>query len=148
MSGYVYADTSALAKKFWRESGTETVLRAMGNADAVASVSLGYVELVSATFRASRRGDVSVEDVPRVLAEIKRDWENIVRIPANDDLVREAAELVPKHPIRAYDSMHLAAALRWQSMAGAPVLFLAFDRDLLAAASREGLLTESASCCP
>lgn len=145
MTAYVYADTSALAKRFWRESGTELVLRVMKDAEAVASVTLGYVELVSATFRAARRGDVSSEDVPKVLAAMQRDWEDLVRIPADDSLIRDAAELVQKHPIRAYDAMHLAAALRWQSNIGEGALFLAFDRELLVAARSEGLLTVSES---
>lgn len=141
MTSYVYADTSALAKRFWMESGTDLVLIVMGNADAVASVSLAYVELASATCRAARRGDVASEDVPKVLAAIRDAWDDFVRIPADDNLVQEAAGLVQKYPIRAYDAMHLAGALRWRSLLGADVLFLAFDRELLAAARSEGLET-------
>jgi len=142
----VYADTSALAKRFWMEPGSELVLLAMRNASAVASVSLAYVELASATLRASRRGDVAAEDVPGVLAAARREWDDFVRIPVDDGLIQEAVSLVRKYPIRAYDAMHLAAALRWRSLLGElEVLFLAFDQGLLAAASSEGLLVPSTS---
>ncbi len=143
MSPYVYADTSALAKRYWHESDTESVLRALSDALAVAIVSIGRVELVSATFRAARRGDVPQGDVAAVLAAIQREWDDFVRVPVDEGLIRDAVALVQKYPLRAYDAVHLAAALAWQAMLGEGVLFLAFDRELLKAASAEGLVIQS-----
>ena len=143
MSRFLYADTSALAKVFWRESGSELVLSVVKNADAVASVSLGYVELVSASIRAGRRGDVPTDDVPIVVDAIALHWRDVVRIPVDDALVSEAARLAGTYSVRAYDAVHLAAALRWQSMIREPVLFLAFDKELLEAAKGEGFQTAS-----
>ena len=141
MSSLVYFDSSAMAKVFWKEAGTERVLHILSEAEAAASVSLAYVELISATFRASRRGDVPSSDVAGVLEAIRRSWDDIIEIPVDDSLIREASELVRRHPLRAYDALHLAAALRWQALMGEPVLFVAFDKDLLDAARDEGLPT-------
>ena len=143
MTLYVYADTSALAKRFWREPDTDLILSALADAKAVASASLGYVELVSATCRAARRVDVAQKDVPRVLAAIEEDWNDVVRIPVDEGVINTAAALVQEHPLRAYDAVHLAAALRWQSLVGERVMFLAFDKELLKAASAEGLMVQA-----
>ncbi len=136
---FAYADTSALAKLFWREEGTELVISALDNVEVIATVSLAYVELISATFRAARRGDMPREDIPRVLSAIRNNWNDYVSITVDETLIEDAAALAERHVIRAYDSVHLAAGLRWQRNVGERVTFLAFDRELAKAAQAEGL---------
>jgi predicted nucleic acid-binding protein len=141
MSLFTYVDTSGLAKRFWREPGTDIVLRAFEDAKAIATVSLSYVELISATFRAARRGDVPSADVPRVLEAIRDEWKDYVRLPVDDDIIQQAASLTQRHAIRAYDAVHLAAALKWQAELGETIGFLVFDQELAKAGAAEGLTT-------
>jgi hypothetical protein len=54
----------------------------------------------------------------------------------SDALSRLAGELAEREGLRAYDAVHLASAL---SIADPELLFATFDRDLAAAARRNGL---------
>lgn len=57
-----------------------------------------------------------------------------------------AAHLTQRHPLKAYDAVQLAVALRCQqALAPLPLLltFVSGDRTLLAAARAEGLLTDN-----
>lgn len=57
-----------------------------------------------------------------------------------------AAHLTQRHPLKAYDAVQLAVALRCQqALAPLPLLltFISGDRTLLAAARTEGLLTDN-----
>jgi len=123
------------------KSVADLVLRTANDRICVCRYQRAYVELASATFRAARGGDIPSEDVPGVLAAIRNEWDNFVRIPADDSLIQEAAGLAQKHPIRAYDAMHLAAALRRRSLPEGGSSIPAFDKELLAAARSEGLVT-------
>jgi predicted nucleic acid-binding protein len=62
-------------------------------------------------------------------------------------LAEAAGELVGRYPLRAYDAVQLASALRAQAdlsqAASLTLTFLAADEHLLAAAQAEGLLTEN-----
>jgi uncharacterized protein len=50
-------------------------------------------------------------------------------------------ELVLRHPLRGFDAIHLASALRLRERIGEAVQFVASDRRLLVAAKNEGLAT-------
>lgn len=58
-----------------------------------------------------------------------------------------AVELAQRHPLRAYDAIHLAAALDITTQAHnaglPPLVFVSADVGLLAAARAEGLATEN-----
>src|SRR5262249_45764135 len=55
-----------------------------------------------------------------------------------------AADLTQRHPLKAYDAVQLAVALRYsQILSGHPFTFVSGDGTLLAAAQVEGLITEN-----
>ena len=55
-----------------------------------------------------------------------------------------AADLTQRHPLKAYDAVQLAVALRYgQILSGHPFTFVSGDSTLLAAALAEGLVTEN-----
>jgi hypothetical protein len=56
------------------------------------------------------------------------------------DICDRAETMAWEHGLRGYDAMHLAAALSWQELFGAPVTLASFDRSLWAAAANAGLL--------
>lgn len=55
-----------------------------------------------------------------------------------------AADLTQRHPLKAYDAVQLAVALRYGTiLSGHPFTFVSGDGTLLAAAQAEGLATEN-----
>jgi hypothetical protein len=63
-------------------------------------------------------------------------WNDVTRIDVTETLVRHAGELCDRHPLRAYDAVHLAAC---ESLSDDDVVLVAADGDLLAAARERGL---------
>jgi predicted nucleic acid-binding protein len=56
-----------------------------------------------------------------------------------DAVLEEAAGLLDRHPLRAYDAVQLAGCKILQSSLGEPVAFVCSDHQLLRAAESEGL---------
>lgn len=85
---------------------------------------------------------------PLIIARITYDLDMQYQVAELDRTLTEAAgELVTRHPLRAYDAVKLASALRVQSelvRAKSPALtFLSADGRLVAIAQAEGLLTDN-----
>jgi len=132
----VYADTSALAKLFWREEGSERMLGVAEEAEAIGSVAIGYVELRASAARALRDGRIAPRERERVLDAIDRLWQQVTEIAVERPLIRQAGDFAEQMRLRAYDAVHLAA-LR---LLGEPdqVAFACWDADLRAAARQLG----------
>lgn len=97
------------------------------------------VELVSALSRRERDGGLSFEAVTAAIARLRaleRAWHQVV---PTDALRGRAQRLLRVHPLRAADSLQLAAALSIAGDDPASVKFLSLDRRLADAARREGL---------
>lgn len=107
----LYLDTSALAKLFIDEPGSEMVEAAVGAALAVATHLLAYAEMHATLARAVRMGRVEATDLDRRLREFEERWASLDLVEATDALVRRAGALAVRHGLRGYDSVHLAAAL-------------------------------------
>lgn len=67
-------------------------------------------------------------------------------VPVTDALLVQAADLTQQHPLRAYDAVQLAAGLlveRRLQRVGESLTFVSGDRQLLRAATAEGLSTDN-----
>ncbi|MBI3981929.1 MAG: type II toxin-antitoxin system VapC family toxin [Gemmatimonadetes bacterium] len=99
------------------------------------------VECVSAIARREREGALALTDVATVLEHLDglaRAWQEI--LPG--DAVRSTARrLLRVHPLRAADSLQLAAAIVAAEHDPASLPFVCLDERLSDAASREGFRT-------
>lgn len=132
-------DSSAIVPLLLDESGREALL-AMLESDPVMVVWWGTpVELVSALSRRERDGGLPLAAVTASidrLRALERAWHQVV---PTDTLRGRAQRLLRVHPLRAADSLQLAAALSVAGEDPASVSFLSLDRRLADAARREGL---------
>lgn len=129
----LYLDTSALVKLFVPGAHSEAV-RAAAAGSVIATQLLAYAEACSAFARlAEARSDASLFRRLRAALDVRwMEWE-IVQV--EEPLVRRAGELCARYRLRAYDSVHLAAAERVRSASGhAGFRFGAFDQSLMRAA--------------
>lgn len=96
------------------------------------------VEVVSALSRREREGLLSADEVAtaiKTVRELTDAWHEIVP----SDAVRRAAErLLRVHPLRAADSLQLAAAVTAADHDPRSLEFVCLDERLSAAARREG----------
>lgn len=135
-------DSSAIVPLIIDEPDRERLV-AMLEVDPVMVVWWGTsVELVSALSRREREGSLP-KDVANAAVERVRKLERTWRQVAPTDILRQRAQrLLRVHPLRAADSLQLAAALGIAGADPASVNFVTLDQRLLDAAQREGLDVE------
>ena len=110
-----YLDTSALAKWYLNEAGSEAFVEFLQGLDSAVISSLSVTEMRSLLSRRRRMGDLSVELesvlFAALLDDIDRGW--LQRYPLDDARFAEATNLIaryPEHPLRTLDALHLMVA--------------------------------------
>ena len=148
MSNY-YLDSSALLKRYLKESGTEWVkeITSDRNLHSIVTSHLTLAE-VAAVFASKSRapGGISQRFRQRILSNFLEDCDELfVLIPVHRFIINRAIALSQQYRLRGYDSVQLATALTAQqflpSDGASELIFVAGDKDLLAAAQSEGLRT-------
>jgi predicted nucleic acid-binding protein len=134
----LYLDTSALVKLYIDETGSSAVAAQVERAVAAATTPVAYVEARAAFARRRRERTLSPLELRRIVRDLDLDWGSYTLVEIGDRLVRHAGVLAERHALRAYDAVHLAAALDIRR-AGGDVEFACFDAHLTRAARREGL---------
>ncbi len=147
-----YLDTSAAVKRYVNESGSvwiRNITSAYPHHFLISSRLL-VVEIASALAR-RLRDKLITRNIHRVSLQALDDDCRLdyQLIELTDDIVNLARNLVGRHPLRAYDAVHLASALNTaqflhQAKLPAPI-FLSADDRLIQAAQKEGLAAENPS---
>ena len=140
----VYLDTSALVKLYIEEEGTARVIALTADRDEVQVVVLdiALIESRSAVRRRQREGDISDADADRILKQIEEDAAaSFLLQPSTSAVMEEAARLIDRHPLRAYDALQLAGCLVVRHDLPGPLTFVCADTRLCEAAGLEGVVT-------
>jgi len=135
----LYLDTSALAKRYLAESGTQDVLQWISQARLTCTSLITRAEMGAAITKAVRMAWMSVEQGQSVLQQFRSEWEMFGRLPIHESTVQRADELACRYGLRGFVSVHLACAILYCESLGAPVTFATYDRSLWQAARVEGL---------
>ena len=133
-----YFDSSALVKRYVGEFGSRRVLELLEEPTPATS-RFSPVEIASALAR--RCGEGRLDDVlrHRLLRCLEEDLESFYLVELVPEVIRTACDLLDRNRLRAADALQLSSSLVLQRRLQSPVLFVAFDRGLNAAATREGL---------
>lgn len=146
-----YLDTSALVKYYVPEPGTNWVQRQIDDqlesgdwANSFAISQLTFVEVAAAVERRHRAGELDDLQRQAILARFAWDYRERFRVLAVEErVINQAAALVFRHPLRAYDAVQLASALILaeiiQRYGWPPPVFVSADGRLCEAARGEGL---------
>ncbi|MGQ0572333.1 MAG: type II toxin-antitoxin system VapC family toxin [Armatimonadota bacterium] len=134
----LYLDTSALVKLYVNEDGSTPVRQAVDEARLVATSAIAYVEARAAFARRYRERAMSTPDYRRSVRRFNTEWPQYFRLEVTDVLIRSAARAAERYELRAYDAVHLAAALTLKERLSDRVAFACWDVGLEAAARRAG----------
>lgn len=126
----LYADASALVKRYVTETGSDLVGRWIAEADAVVCSRIGFVEV----FRAVMLAGLSDADLVR--GRFERDWESISVVEVQEPIALRAALLATSLGLRSLDAIHLASA---ESVQGNDLRLASWDRRLWRAARFNGI---------
>jgi len=135
----LYLDSSALAKRYVEEPGSEDVLDWMDLADTIGTGSVTRAEVAAAITRATCMNHLTVQVSVKALSKFRQEWVDFHRIPINEELIARADFLACQHDLRGYDAVHLAAALIWQEALMLPVTLATYDQELADAGKKSGL---------
>jgi len=132
-----FFDTSALAKRYVAEVGSDQVVTRCKNAHEVILSVLVVPELVSALNRLRREGTLEDQDYQQLKMDLAADVACASIVDLNPGVVQLSIGYLEQFPLRALDSLHLASAVS----AGAE-LFVSADRRQCEAARGLGLIVD------
>ena len=131
-------DTSALLALRIDEPHRQLALDILGEDDRVAVWWGASVEYVSALSRRERDGSLTAAEVDQHLTHLRALAQLWYEVQPSRRIKDSAQRLLRVHPLRAADSLQLAAALAVAEQDPTNVGFVCFDARLNQAASREG----------
>jgi len=134
----LFLDTSALAKRYVAEPGSEELERLFSSLVSEAFIStLALVEFGSALGRKWKTREIGRTQASQAMREFEKDWQSVfIKIPVSEGLAESAASLALSLSLKGADAVHLASA-----QAAGIDLFVASDRPLSEAARKIGLKT-------
>jgi len=145
-----YFDTSAIVKRYDpRETGSQWVrsLFSFPQGDLYLFSQIVIAELTSAFYRKRREGTFDDHELQVALDAFNQHNLQDYRLePVRESIIRSAARLIARHPLRAYDAVQLATAISLNAdlqSSGVTILFLSADDRLLQAARGEDLLADN-----
>ncbi len=138
-------DASALAKRYTRETGSDTVRALFGNVPLSRMVTTiwGYAETFSILLRRHNGAIISATAFAKAAAALENEFifhPDPMVLTIEDAVVLASIALMKRHNLNATDAAILALFLRYDSAVGSSVCVLvAADKRLLRAAQSEGL---------
>jgi uncharacterized protein len=133
----VFLDSSALAKRYIQETGSDRVEAILSSSSALGVSVICLSEVVSALCRRRRERELSRPQYLEAKQALLSDIEDASVVAITDEVVSRAVELLERSPLRSSDSLHVACAIEWSAQ-----LFVSADGRQCAAAKAYGLLVE------
>lgn len=130
----VFLDTSAFAKRYVAENGSEKVSALCQAADSLIVCVICLPELISTLCRLVREKKLAKDDYRKLKADVIADLADVDICQITPDVLASVVSLLESHPLRAMDALHVACAL-----AVKPDAFVSADHRQLAAARKAGL---------
>lgn len=140
MSCY-FLESTAFARLFVQEPGTETLIRLMETVEdnrklIAASAPL---EVYAAIRRRQRSGAISPDDANAALEILRLEAARMVQEPLNPAVLEAARQLIDRTELRWPDALQLGAAIVAREMfLGTEIVFVSTSRTLLDTARAEG----------
>ena len=107
----IFLDSSALAKRYVSEAGTEQVLRRCQEADEIVLSILCVPELISGFNRLRREGKLSAARYRGLKENLAADIEQATVLEFSPPVIDRTISCLEHAPLRALDAMQLASAI-------------------------------------
>ncbi len=130
----VFLDTSAFAKRYIAEQGSDKVMALCQRADSLVVSVICLPELISTLSRLVREKKLPIADYRKLKRDAMSDLADVDICQITSDIVVSVISLLESDPLRALDALHVACALAVE-----PDVFVAADHRQLSAAQKAGL---------
>jgi uncharacterized protein len=133
-----FFDSSAFAKRYIDEPGSEAVDAICEEATELALSVVCVPEIISALNRCLREGSLSRQQYKEAKHRLAEDVEDAVIVNLTPPVLSACTAVLEESPVRAMDAMHIACAVAWEAE-----LFVSADKRQIAAAAKAGLHARS-----
>lgn len=133
----LFCDSSALAKRYVYEQGSESMGKLLQRASQLALCTILVPEIISGLNRRRREQVLSLRDYRTIKRQLLDDVHDAIILQITPAVISRSVQLLEINNLRAMDALHVACALEWQAE-----IFATSDRRQLLAAQNAGLLTE------
>ena len=130
-------DSSAIAKRYKRESGHDAVERLLMSADTVVLAAHCKVEIASCLSREVHDHSIDMDQYAYAMGEVAQDFVDFEVRPISPEIEALALAVMAHNRLRAMDALHIGTA-----QVARVDLFVTADRKQAMAAQAAGLKTE------
>jgi predicted nucleic acid-binding protein len=130
----VFLDTSAFAKRYIAEQGSNEVLELCQQADSLVVCVICLPELISTLSRLVRENILTQAAYRKLKGDALSDLADVDICQITQNVLAAVVTLLESNQLRAMDALHLACALAVE-----PDVFVSADHRQLAAARKAGL---------
>ena len=150
MTAY-YADTSAIAKRYISETGSNWIrgLVAPNSGNIIAICDLTPIEFFSLVERRLREKRIDFKTAGVLQTGfLKHTQSEYLSVILEQSVLIHARTLITKYPLRPPDAIQLASAIEASTTLGVPLTFLCADNNLLSAVTAEGFAVDNPNLHP
>jgi predicted nucleic acid-binding protein len=133
----LYFDSSAFAKRYIQESGSDAVIDWCDRATELAIAGIALPEIISAFCRLRREGKLGDGQYRQLKAALFADIDDIAICDPTPEVILAAIECLETNILRGMDAIHIGCALEWRAE-----VFISADSRQCEAAERAGLKVE------
>ena len=130
-------DSSAFAKRYVFENGSETVDHLLQTASQLALCTILVPEIISGLNRRLREGVLSPDDYRRAKNQLINDVHDAIVLQVTPSVISRSVKLLETNLLRPMGALHVACAFEWQAE-----LFVTADKRQVEAARNAGLHVE------
>ena len=137
---FYFLESSALAKLFVLEKGSESLIRLMEQIDDARKLisPLASLEVRSAIRRRQRAGEILPVDADHALQSLATEGLRMVEQPISPTVIETARSVLDQYYLRALDALHLATCIvARETLKITDICFVSSDNALLDAAEAE-----------
>jgi uncharacterized protein len=107
----VFFDSSAFAKRYLAEPGSDHVLSWCEKADELALASIAVPEIISALCRQQRDKHITAKQYRQAKADLVADIADVAICDIDAQVMHRTILLLEKNTLRGMDAIHIASAL-------------------------------------
>lgn len=133
----VFFDSSAFAKRYVQEAGTESVLSWCERATEIGLAGIALPEIISAFCRLQREGKITQAQYQQLKSSLLSDVEDLAICDLTVGVIRQAILSLEANALRGMDAIHIGCAVALQAE-----LFVSADTRQCEAAVCAGLRVE------
>ena len=106
-----FFDTSALVKRYIKESGSEVIDNTIDKANDILVSALTHIETISAFRRLLAEEIICEADYEKLKSELNKDFKDFTILPVSQKTLNKAYQIVDTEDLRTLDAIQLATII-------------------------------------